>query len=58
MIIAKNRISPPGGLFHKTALTPGGLIERGGGGGGGGLFETGGLFDHLRYIYFFFYKLQ
>ena len=49
MIIVKNRNSPPGGLFERGAyfakliLTLG--INR-----EGGLFETGGLFDHLRYI--------
>ena len=29
VIIVKNRISTPGGLFRKIAFTPGGLIERG-----------------------------
>ena len=52
MIIVKNRKGSPGGLFERGLISqkwfyPWGLNREGG--GGGGLFETGGLFDHLRY---------
>ena len=49
MIIVKNQISAPGGLFERGLISqslfyPWGLNRE------GALFETGSLFDHLRYI--------